>query len=208
MSQRSPYNDRNKTEQKGHTRKSASAAKPKRAVADLSPVTSGKAPKKASAWQRAKAQSGSGASSSSSTAGMEATPRMKELRRVWWFLWVGALVIAVVILLMQQFKVNAPALIAGAWVVWLAAMGGAFYIEFGPMRKERQALMAAGKSGGKSSKAEKAEKPDAVAAKPAKPATPKGPTPVTDAMPHDEPEDDEPEGDEPMDDTSDTEDAE
>ena len=61
MAQRSPYNDRYKTDQKGKTRKSASAAKPTRYIADLTPGESPKkAEKKSSVWSRAKSASGSG----------------------------------------------------------------------------------------------------------------------------------------------------
>jgi uncharacterized membrane protein len=157
MSQRSPYNDRNKVDQKGKTRKSASSAKPKRAVADLTPADSPKKPKakqKSSAWGRAKAAWKS--DSTTVAAAIEGAPRMKQLRRTWWMLWGGALAIAVGILVLQQLKFNNPAIMAVAWALWLAAMGGAFYIEFVPIRKEREALLAASKAGGKPKKNETA----------------------------------------------------
>jgi hypothetical protein len=159
MSQRSPYNDRNKVEQKGKTRKSASSAKPKRAVADLTPTDTPKkkAVKKTSAWGRAKAAWAAGGPSSPSY--VPPTPRMKQLRRIWWALWGGALVIALVIVLMQQAKMGSPALVGVLWVFWLAAMGGAFFLEFGPIRKERALLIETTRSSGKSEKAAKADKP-------------------------------------------------
>jgi hypothetical protein len=182
MAQRSPYNDRYKVDSKGKTRKSASAAKPKRAVADLTPAEAAKkSQKKRSLWSRATSASGSGASSAS--ARMESTPRMKQLRRVWWALWITALAIAVGILLLQQAGMEKSPLVLVGWVIWLAAMGGAFYLEFGPIRKERALAIQAAKGGGKPAKKDKADK----AASPDK--TPQAPAP-DDRQPSD-PEDSE-----------------
>jgi cation transport ATPase len=168
MAQRSPYNDRYKVEQKGKTRKSAAGAKPKRAVADLTPAEAvKKSQKKTSAWGRAKKAS---SPSKPASARFEATPRMKQLRQIWWLLWGGALLVAVGILIMQQAKIGNAVIIGAAWLVWLLAMGGAFYIEFVPIRKERALAIEAAKSGGKPAKPEKSDedKPD----RPAKPAKP------------------------------------
>ncbi|HEY5506639.1 MAG TPA: hypothetical protein VIK83_04020 [Coriobacteriia bacterium] len=154
MAQRSPYNDRYKTDQKGKTRRSASSSKPKRAIADLTPAQVAKASKKKpSIWSRAKASGSSGGSSSSSVPRIESSPRMKQLRRIWWWLWGGALAVAVIILVMQQLKVGNPVIIGGAWLIWLVSMAGAFYIEFVPIRRERNLVIEAMKSGGKGSKA-------------------------------------------------------
>jgi len=173
MASRSPYNDRYKTDQKGKTRRSASASKPKRAIADLTPAQVAKASKKKqSVWSRAKS-AGSGSGSSSSMPRIESTPRMKQLRRVWWVLWCAALAVAVGILVLQQLRIGTPVLVGAAWFVWLITMGGAFYIEFVPIRKERALAIEAAKSGGKPAKAEKAEKP----AKPVKPAEATAPAP-------------------------------
>ena len=161
MAQRSPYNDRYKTDQKGKTRKSASASKPKRAIADITPAQAAKASqKKKSLWSRAKSAGSTGKAATKETLRIESTPRMLKLRRIWWWLWGGALLVAVVILAMQQMKVGSPGLIAGAWVIWLSAMGGAFYLEFGPIRRERALAIAAAQAGGKPSKADKADKSD------------------------------------------------
>jgi hypothetical protein len=84
---------------------------------------------------------------------------MKQLRRIWWVLWGGALGVAVVILLMQQYGFEKSPLIAVAWGLWIAAMGGAFYLEFGPIRKERALAIEAAKSGGKSSKKDRDKTP-------------------------------------------------
>lgn len=160
MAQRSPYNDRYKTDQKGKTRKSASAAKPKRALADVTPSQAAKASrKKQSLWSRAKNAGSSGQAARQEAIRIDSTPRMKRLRRIWWWLWGGALGVAVIILAMQQLKIGSPALVGGAWVVWLAAMGGAFFLEFGPIRTERVLAAAAASTAAKPSKSEKAEKP-------------------------------------------------
>ena len=160
MAQRSPYNDRYKTDQKGKTRRSASAAKPKRALADVTPAQAAKASqKKPSLWTRAKNAGSSGQAARQEALRIESTPRMKRLRRIWWWLWGGALLVAVIILAMQQMKVGSPAVVAGAWVVWLAAMGGAFFLEFGPIRNERVLVATAANNAGKGSKAEKMTKP-------------------------------------------------
>ena len=191
MAQRSPYNDRYKVDQKGKTRKSASAAKPKRSVADLTPAESPKkAEKKSSVWSRAKSASG-GSSPSKSSKGsgssdsksllrlVESSPRMKELRRIWWWMWGGAVALAVGLWVLQETARNAgvaastaastaatvttatvdaavnaaqspyaPFLLIG-WALWLAAMGGAFYLEFVPIRKERAKGLEAARAGSK-----------------------------------------------------------
>lgn len=157
MSTRSPNNDRYKVEQKGKTRKSASSSKPKRAVADITPVTSwsGSKPekKKSTFWSRLTAPPAAG-SSRAAMAQIESTPRMKQLRRIWWVLWGGALAIAVVILLLQRADANSP-FVGYAWGFWIAAMGGAFYLEFVPIRRERGIAMEAARNAGKSGKKDK-----------------------------------------------------
>jgi hypothetical protein len=170
MAQRSPYNDRYKVDSKGKTRRSASAAKPKRAIADLTPSTSGgkkKGQAKTSFWSRLMAPPSSGGSAAAVRA-IESTPRMKQLRRIWWVLWGGALLIAVGILYMQQSGMKSSPFVTVAWTFWLASMGGAFYIEFVPIRKERAAAIEAAK-GGKSHKADKSTDSD-KAVKSVKPA--------------------------------------
>jgi hypothetical protein len=126
---------------------------------------------------------------------------MKQLRRTWWWLWGGALAMAVGLWLLQDTAQRAGAaaetvaraasnattatieaafsqgtapygifLILG-WGLWLAAMGGAFYLEFVPIRKERSGALAAAKSGTKdsgsksagSSKAKKSDNAEASA---------------------------------------------
>jgi hypothetical protein len=151
MSSRSPYNDRYKTDQKGQTRRSASSAKPKRAVADLTPsTTSAKKPDKK------KGLFGGGGKSAprATVPALAPSPRMRQLRLTWWILWVVALVVAVGILLIQRAGGAAASLIPIGWGVWLVAMGGAFYLEFLPIRKERAAMIEAAEAA-KHSKPEK-----------------------------------------------------
>ena len=144
MSQRSPYNDRYKVEQKGKTRKSASAAKPKRALADLTPAKAaakdGAAPKR-KWWQSNPA--------ASKAQAIPVTPEMRRLRRIWWVLWGAALGLAVVILLLQQAARSNAALrstVPFAWAIWLGCMAGAFYLEFVPLRKARLAAVGAARA--------------------------------------------------------------
>lgn len=145
MATRSPHNDRYKTELKGSTRKSASSAKPKRVLGDLTPASSPKigGPKK-SRWGRGPA--------ARPTPTFEPSPQMKQLRRIWWMLWGLSLVIAVGIILLQRAGAAYQGYVPFAWGLWAAAMGGAFYMEFTPIRKARMAAMEAARSGGKKPK--------------------------------------------------------
>lgn len=152
MSQRSPYNDRYKVDQKGKTRKSASAAKPKRAVAEVGTGTRKKAAK-STAWGRAKAASKS--SARPATHEPKPSARMKQLRKFWWIAWVIALGVAVAILGLQTLGAPWVNYVPVGWALWLISMGAAFYLEFVPIRKERALMLEAAKSGG-SHKAEKA----------------------------------------------------
>lgn len=161
MGQRSPYNERYKTENKGKTRKSASSAKPKREVADLTPTgSSKKAEKKKGLFARSR-------TAPRAVQPIPSSPRMKQLRRIWWVLWIVALLVAVGILYLERGGAAYQGYVAFAWGVWAFAMAGAFYLEFVPIRKERARLMAGAGSGGKSSasatgKPESIQKPDAT----------------------------------------------
>jgi len=143
MATRSPYNDRYKVDQKGKTRRSASASKPKRGIADLTPSDSPK--KKAAAkkpwWGRGPA--------TNPVAVVEPTPKMKQLRKLWWVLWGVSLLIALVIVLVGQKGGPYEAYVSLAWGLWAASMAGAFYLEFGPIRKARIEAMEAARKGGK-----------------------------------------------------------
>ena len=145
MSTRSPHNDRYKTELKGKTRKSASSAKPKRTVADLTPESSPMKSKAKKSWWAARP-------SASPAQTFEPTPKMKKLRQLWWVLWVLSLLIAVGIILLQKASASYQAYIPFAWGLWAAAMAGAFYLEFSPIRKARGEAMEAARTGGKKPK--------------------------------------------------------
>ena len=158
MSQRSPYNDRYKVEQKGKTRKSASAAKPKRALADLTPAKAaakdGAAPKR-KWWQSNPA--------ASKAQAIPVTPEMRRLRRIWWVLWGAALGLAVVILLLQRAARSNGALrstVPFAWAIWLGCMAGAFYLEFVPLRKARLAAVGAARAADGKKPRDKGDKGD------------------------------------------------
>lgn len=157
VTQRSPYNDRYKVDQKGKTRRSASAAKPKRDVADLTPRPDGKPAARKSRWRRA-------AASVQPTQTFVMTPEMRKLRRVWWVLWTLSLVIALGILYAQRnpaFAVYVPF----GWGLWLLTIGATFYLEFFPLRRLRLAAVDAAKQGkGGKSKAER--KPPAAPTQP------------------------------------------
>lgn len=167
MSQRSPYNDRYKVEGKGKTRKSASAAKPKRAVAETGTAAKKKT-SKSTAWSRAK----SSAQSRQRATAPEpvATPRMKQLRRYWWIAWIAALAVAVIILGLQSLGGSWVNFVPVGWGVWLVSMGIAFYLEFVPIRKERAAMVEAARApkSGKAAKAEKAAAKAGTASTPPK----------------------------------------
>ena len=155
MSQRSPYNDRYKVDQKGKTRKSASAAKPKRDIADLTPQSENKLVKrKKSIWSRASSQN-----KPAPAPTFVMPPEMQKLRRIWWVLWTLSLLIAVGILLVQQtpsLRTFAPI----GWALWAATMGATFYLEFFPLRKMRLAAIEASKQVGKSGKGGKSKTAD------------------------------------------------
>jgi len=152
MASRSPYNDRYKVEQKGKTRRSASSSKPKRDVADLTPLDSPK--KKAAAkkpwWGRGPA--------TAPAPVFEPTPKMKQLRKIWWVLWGASLAVALVIVLVGQKGGPFEQYVSFAWGLWAASMAGAFYLEFGPIRKARIEAIEGARKGGKPAKADDAKK--------------------------------------------------
>lgn len=142
MAQRSPYNDRYKTEQKGKTRKSAAGAKPRREAGASGSAAPAKkeTPKKRSLWGRGPA---------APPVPVVTSPELKKLRRIWWVLWVASLLIAVAILFLQQGAKADPSLnrfVPFLWGLWTASLGGAFYLEFSPIRKARAAAIEAEKS--------------------------------------------------------------
>ncbi len=156
MARRSVTNDRYRVEQKGKTRKSASSAKPKREAGSSSASTPSKKEKPKSKWGRGPARE--------PLPKVPTSPEMKRLRRYWWILIGTAIVLAVAMIPLQKLANDTiSSLLFG---VYAAALGGALYLEFGPLRKARLAAIAEAK--GKGGKASKAAAPKA----PAAPTTP------------------------------------
>jgi hypothetical protein len=143
MSQRSPFNDRYKVDQKGKTRKSAAGAKPKREHGTSAAVPVKKAPaKKQGLFSR-----GSGARSQAAL--IEQRPEIRRLRRYWWWLWGGAVGVAIIIVFVGPQERAFPWIryvVYVLWALWAAAMAGAFYLEFVPIKKAREAAIAEAKA--------------------------------------------------------------
>jgi hypothetical protein len=155
MTRRSVGNDRYRVEQKGKTRKSASAAKPKReagAAASDKPKKKAKSSKKASLFGMKTTRE--------PVARAEPTPEMKKLRRWWWGFMGAAIIIAFAMFAAKIVNKTAESVLFG---VYAAALGGALYLEFGPLRKARLAAIDAAKTTG--GKAKKAAAKDADAKK-------------------------------------------
>ena len=68
---------------------------------------------------------------------------MKQLRKIWWVLWGASLAVALVIVLVGQKGGPFEQYVSFAWGLWAASMAGAFYLEFGPIRKARIEAMEA-----------------------------------------------------------------
>ena len=141
MSRRSVMNDRYRVEQKGKTRKSASAAKPKRAAGEATVAAKKPAAKPKSALGRLFG----GGGSSTPAARIEPTPQMKMLRRWWWVCMGAAILLALVMI--QTSKMGNPTVDRAVLGAYAVALGGALYLEFGPLRRARIAAAAAAKGG-------------------------------------------------------------
>jgi hypothetical protein len=162
MSRRSVSNDRYRVEQKGHTRKSASAAKPKREAGEA--ATTGKKPAKKSAKSSTKPKLFGRRSSGERVPPVPSTPEMKRLRKIWWIAMGVAIAIAVAMVPVGKYKNTAvDSVLFG---LYAAALGAALYLEFGPLRKARIAAAAEAKA--KGGKGSKGSKPEAKTAKNAK----------------------------------------
>jgi hypothetical protein len=166
MATRSPYNDRYKVDQKGKTRRSASSAKPKRGIADMTPASSSKKVAAKKKWWSAPP-------AANRAPVIEPTPEMKKLRKIWWGLWGASLAIAFIIIPLNQPTNPLSRYVSIAWGLWAAAMAGAFYLEFGPLRKARLKAMETVRSGSKAGKAEAAKAAKVETPKPAKAVTAK-----------------------------------
>ena len=167
MARRSVMNDRYRMEQKGHTRKSASSAKPKReAGATATTVKKSAKSTKPKLFGKGPAREPIGA--------IPSTPEMKKMRRYWWIAMGVAIVIAVAMVPISKYKNSA--LDSALFGLYAVALSAALYLEFGPLRKMRREAVAAAKAksgkGGKSASKATAQK----AAEP-KPAGPVAVTP-------------------------------
>jgi hypothetical protein len=160
MARRSVGNDRYRVEQKGHTRKSASAAKPKRGagVAAGSDSAKKKAPAKKTAAGKTTPRWGRGPSRAAGPR-FESTPQIKQLRRYWWILIGVALALAVAMLFTNSL--GNKALDSALLGLYAAALCGSLYLEFGPLRKARLAAIAEARAkGGKGPKPVNGAKPE------------------------------------------------
>jgi hypothetical protein len=120
-------NDRYRTEQTGSTRKSAASAKPKRAAGETGPVSK---PKESGKRSLLKA---------------EQSPEMKKWRRIWWIFIGIALLLAFLGIPLQKY----PPWNQIVLVLYAVFLGIALYLEFGPLRKARLAMMEEQKTKGK-----------------------------------------------------------
>jgi len=143
VSRRSVTNDRYKKDfAGGTTRKSAASVKPKREAGEAS--SSGSKPKAKKGPSRTAAKR-------PASARVPDSPEVKRLRKYWWGFMAAALLIAVLLVPITSNKTWNQRFGSIAVGVYAAALGGALYLEFGPIRKARAAAVAAAKKDGKSS---------------------------------------------------------
>lgn len=161
MSRRSVTNDRYRTERSGKTRKSASAAKPKRTAGEMGGSgPAKKTPAKPTGWR---GLLGGGGAARPTMPRVEPTPEMKKLRMWWYVLFGVALVDLLAFTAIKDMNEQLRTALLGLYIVAITAV---FYIEFGPLRKARVAAIEAAKKGGKGGKG---GKPKSDEGKPAKP---------------------------------------
>jgi Flp pilus assembly protein TadB len=127
----------------GKTKRSASAAKPKREAGAQTGSTS---VKKSSATKPAQRQSLREAWRS-----MPSSPEMKRWRRIWLALIAAALLVAVVVGFVPGIRDNRTALMAGT-VVYVITLGAAVYIDFAVIRPLRNKAVAEQKAAEKKGK--------------------------------------------------------
>ena len=134
MARRSAMNARyqKNTAPAGKTRRSASAAKPKREAGTHGASSKAKAKSKRPGLRKA-------------MASVPSTPEMKRWRWVWIGLIVLALIIAALMAFVPALRSNRTYLYAGS-VLYVAALGGAVYVDFTIIRKLRLAAVAAQKA--------------------------------------------------------------
>lgn len=132
MARRSAMNARyqKNTAPAGKTRRSASAAKPKREAGTQGASSKAKAKAKRPGFRKA----------------MASVPSTPEMRR-WRWVWIGLIVLALIIAALMAFvpAVRSKYLYAGS-VLYVAALGGAVYVDFTIIRKLRLAAVAAQKA--------------------------------------------------------------
>lgn len=136
MARRSAMNARyqKNTAPAGKTRRSASAAKPKREAGTQGASSKAKAKSKAKRPGLRQAM-----------ASVPSTPEMRRWRWVWIGLIVLALIIAALMAFVPALRSNRTYLYAGS-VLYVAALGGAVYVDFAIIRKLRLAAVAAQKA--------------------------------------------------------------
>ena len=138
------YNDANR---KGSTRKSSASANPKaqRAATVREPAPKTKKQKRQEALERERAAA---EKASLTESRFEDTESYKRLRRIWWILLVGAILLTVLSFALsrnESFGQFSMVIMVLAYVLIVAA----FYIDLGKIRKERKiyaALAASNKS--------------------------------------------------------------
>jgi hypothetical protein len=145
MSRRAVTNDRYKKDNMGTTRKSGASVKPKREAGESSSSSSPSKPK-----AKAKGSSKS-AGKRSAPARVPDSPEVKRLRKYWWGFMAAALLLAFALVPITGNKVLNDRVGSVAVGLYAAALGGALYLEFGPIRKARAAAVAAAKKDDKSS---------------------------------------------------------
>jgi hypothetical protein len=145
MSRRAVTNDRYKKDNMGTTRKSGASVKPKREAGESS---SSSPPSKS----KAKAKGSSKSSGKRpAPARVPDSPEVKRLRKYWWGFMAAALLLAFALVPITSNKVLNQRVGSVAVGLYAAALGGALYLEFGPIRKARAASVAAAKKDEKSS---------------------------------------------------------
>ncbi|HEY3317150.1 MAG TPA: hypothetical protein VGK50_01830 [Coriobacteriia bacterium] len=139
MARRSPMNARyqKNTGPAGKTRRSASAAKPKREAGGQAPAPAKK--------------KGERPSFREALRGGPSTPEMKKWRRVWAVLIAVAFATALIAAFVPFVKTNRPLAMA-LIVIYLICLGGAFYVDLRIIRKLRAQATADAKAADKSKK--------------------------------------------------------
>lgn len=152
MSRRSVTNERYKKDNIGTTRKSGASVKPKREAGESSPSP------------KPKAKKGPSRTPAKKTASVRVpdSPEIKRLRKYWWGFMGAALIIAMLLLPLSKDPALNKQWGGLAVGVYTVALGGALYLEFGPIRKARAAAVAAAKKVEKSGKPKGGGKPAAT----------------------------------------------